>query len=285
MIRFPAYVDLEITANCNFKCGFCFGPLKSHYIDLPLEFWQQTVLNLKNKGIKGIVFSGGEPTLFLNFIDLVEFTEKQGLSIILSSNGANEDLLFDVSKFCDWIALPYDGDCTSDFMKGHSVPFEKILKIAIALKHQNQNLKIKLGSVATKLNIKPLIEFASVFTRLQSGVFDTWKIYQYSPRRSSRFIKEYYEIPDSEFLLLQDAIKEIINQRSNVVFSSNINRNASYLFVYPNGDLVIPNIGKEMNDLVIGNLLNNSELLNSELLSIINHSNHFDNFHNSYNYF
>jgi len=283
MIQFPTYIDLEITANCNFDCGFCFGPIKSNFVDLPVEFWQQTILYFKNKGIKGVVFSGGEPTLYPNFIDLVKFTKQQCLSIILSSNGSNEKKLFEVSKYCDWISIPYDGICNSDLMKGHTVPLENIKKIALELKQKNENLKIKLGSVATKLNVTSLIEFAHIYKNIQIGLFDTWKIYQYSPRRSSIHLKEYYEITDTEFQFLNSAVNKIIGKNSNVVFSSNSNRNASYLFVYTNGDLVIPNIGSNMTDLVIGNLLNEKDQFNFELLSNINHSNHFDNFQNSYN--
>jgi len=284
MINIPPIIDLEITERCNFSCGFCFGPVNNNSKDLSLMFWKKVIIYMKNKGAKGIVFSGGEPTLFNNFEELVRFTKDNGLSIIVSSNGSNENTLYNVASYCDWISLPYDGKYTNKVMNGHNISFDKILEISHRLKDINTDLKIKLGSVSTKHNSSSLTVFAKYLVKEKIKIFDTWKIYQYSPRRSSMHLKDIYEISNDNFFYLQKQIIDIfIPNNLNLVFSSNKNRNASYLFVYPNGDLIIPNIGKKMSDIKLGNLLMDNFNIDYKKLSYIKKINHHNNFYNSYN--
>jgi len=86
--------------------------------------------------------------------------------------------------------------------------------------------------------------------------FDTWKIYQYTPRRKTKVKKAEYMISDGGFQKLCECISSIMSHSKplNVVFGSNKSREAAYLFIYQDGTVAIPNIGQKMEDFIVGNL-------------------------------
>ena len=75
MHQFPKYVDLEFTARCNLKCGFCFGPVDHgrKELDLKPRFWVGVIDELHRRGCEGIVVSGGEPTLYPALAELLGY--------------------------------------------------------------------------------------------------------------------------------------------------------------------------------------------------------------------
>jgi len=52
---FPEIVDVEFSARCNLKCGFCFGPTDDRRLpDLPTTFWLTALTLIRAHGAKGI---------------------------------------------------------------------------------------------------------------------------------------------------------------------------------------------------------------------------------------
>ncbi|MFA6493205.1 MAG: radical SAM protein [Patescibacteria group bacterium] len=66
----PARMDLAVTYRCNLNCGKCY--LGSSKIpELSLNQWKKVYTTLWNIGIPQVVFTGGEPTLRDDIVDLV----------------------------------------------------------------------------------------------------------------------------------------------------------------------------------------------------------------------
>jgi radical SAM protein with 4Fe4S-binding SPASM domain len=69
----PARMDLAVTYRCNLDCPHCYtwaGP-NGGVKELPLADWIRVLDTLWNIGIPNLVFTGGEPTLREDIVDLV----------------------------------------------------------------------------------------------------------------------------------------------------------------------------------------------------------------------
>ena len=68
-------INLHITERCNFKCKYCFA-IFNRKKDLPLESWKKIIDDLKADGrISAINFAGGEPVLYKNFPELIDYAK------------------------------------------------------------------------------------------------------------------------------------------------------------------------------------------------------------------
>lgn len=261
MSRFPRFVDLEFTARCNLKCGFCFGPNddggKTSHLDP--ELWIGVIDAIHSRGCSGIVVSGGEPTLYPHLKELLAYAQQRGVQTVLSTHGRHEARLLELAGNCDWIALPVDGASKGSLveMRGDSWGLASADQLTKMLKDATGGrVSIKLGSVATRVNHHEILHLANSLLELEPMNFDTWKVYQYTPRRKFADRKELYEISDQSFdRIRQDVEATGVTQRLNTVFSSHKRRRRAYLFVYPDGTLAIPNEGESFGDIVIGNVV------------------------------
>lgn len=265
MSSFPSYVDLEFTARCNLKCGFCFGPADDggRTPNLDVDFWKRVMDGICRRGCIGIVVSGGEPTLYPHLKELLSYAKHLGLQTVLSTHGRHEARLLAVAANCDWIALPVDAVSKKFLVQLRGDEWGLVCATALAttLKLKTaERVKIKIGSVATRLNCNEIVELANCLAGMPSLPFDSWKIYQYTPRRKFSDRREIYEISDTEFRTLSDRVEATgVSRCINTVFSSHLRRRRAYLFVYPDGTVAIPNEGENFSDIVVGNLMSEGD--------------------------
>ena len=99
--RSPTWCLLEITEFCNFKCKWCYAnsPQKSKN-HMPKEKALQAIDILKNSGISQITFTGGEPTLHPDLIELIGYASSQGIIPHLNTNSylLDEDFVKKLAK-------------------------------------------------------------------------------------------------------------------------------------------------------------------------------------------
>ena len=257
-MSFPNYVDVEFSARCNLRCGFCFGPTDDHHVvDLPISFWLETINQIAKRGATGIVVSGGEPTIYPHLIELLLQAKRQGLSVVISTHGRHRERVLRCASLVDWIALPVDGYSPSSLriLRGDTWGIENAEELAAMVKEANPHVKLKLGTVATKLNLVE-IEKLGVHIARHGTLFDTWKVYQYTPRRKFRDRRAEFEVSTGEFDHLGRLLGStgVLNKVHTVLSGHELRRHA-YLFVYPDGTVTIPNVGSGFDDLVLGNLL------------------------------
>ena len=66
----PARADLALTYQCNNKCSFCYvGDRKTE--ELSTENWKNILDELWKVGVPSVIFTGGEPTLRKDLVELV----------------------------------------------------------------------------------------------------------------------------------------------------------------------------------------------------------------------
>lgn len=166
--KYPSQISIEITNKCNFACKHCINESGSKDMtEMPYEKIKEIIDYMRSKGIVCLDFSGGEPLLHNNFVDIIEYAYKNNMNISVASNG----YLLDEKKlklFRDnevSLRISYDGpnDDIYSIIRGknkYDIVKENIIKAV------NSGVVTSLVTVLHKDNIKYLeqiIENAKAF--------------------------------------------------------------------------------------------------------------------------
>lgn len=84
-----ASLVIELTNRCNMKCGHCYGERHRADKDLPLDIVDKILSNAKDHGFDHFSFTGGEPTMHPDFMEIIEMVYKAGYTFGFVSNGWN----------------------------------------------------------------------------------------------------------------------------------------------------------------------------------------------------
>jgi len=278
-------LDIEPSSYCNLRCPFCFGPeITERGSDeaIDLNIWKNALQKFRLLGVENIVVSGGEPLLYDGILELLSYLKFLDFNIALSTNGRIQDILFSAAKYCSWISLPIDGISPeiNQLMRTDYYGIENIIEMSNILKSTHKHLKIKFSTVATKTN---LFEISNIgyFLEKKTNIFDTWKIYQYTPRRKCKHLRENHFVSDDEFDKLSFLLTHLFSTKIRMVCSSNKSRLNAYVFIYENGDVNLVNTDSCFGDICLGNI-NRFYDINFSLANKILSSNHISNYISTY---
>ena len=91
-------VCLFLTLKCNQNCRYCHRFLGID--EVSFEDNKRIINKIAEDGIKNMTFTGGEPLLYPNIIELVKLAKEKGLKVKLITNGsvlANNPKIFKIS--------------------------------------------------------------------------------------------------------------------------------------------------------------------------------------------
>ncbi len=122
----------NFTNRCNLSCLHCYSKSTLDEVDtLTTPQIKKTILQMKENGVKFIIFSGGEPLTRKDLFEIADFCKENGIITYLSSNG----LYFtkgNVQKIVDtfnYVGISIDGDePTHDYFRGLKGAFKETLK-------------------------------------------------------------------------------------------------------------------------------------------------------------
>jgi radical SAM protein with 4Fe4S-binding SPASM domain len=85
-------LDIELTERCNNACRHCYINLaenddRVNERELSTAQWQDILRQAANLGVMSVRFTGGEPLLRQDFVDLYMFARRQGMKVLLFTNG------------------------------------------------------------------------------------------------------------------------------------------------------------------------------------------------------
>ena len=158
-------VYFNLTKNCNLKCIYCYANAGKTGIkdikDQSLEFWIRTIDQLfdlnKNATIN---FTGGEPTIYKYFWNVIEYAKSKGLKSILITNGSNSKDK-DIQKYFDYFSsIQVSIDSLREGInsltrgKGSLFPAQKVI-VALIEKGMEPTIMV----VVSKFNKRYLYEF------------------------------------------------------------------------------------------------------------------------------
>ena len=83
----PPRMDLALTYRCNNDCSFCYTGGPKNMPELTEADWIGIIDNLWSNGVPQIVFTGGEPTLREDLVELIEHSKEFVTGVI--TNGRN----------------------------------------------------------------------------------------------------------------------------------------------------------------------------------------------------
>jgi radical SAM protein with 4Fe4S-binding SPASM domain len=122
----------NFTNRCNLSCLHCYSKSTLDEVDtLTTEQIKKTIIEMKNNGIKFIIFSGGEPLTRKDIFEIADFCRENGVITYLSSNGlyfTTKNVHKIVNTF-NYIGISIDGDeKTHDYFRGLKGAFKETLK-------------------------------------------------------------------------------------------------------------------------------------------------------------
>jgi radical SAM protein with 4Fe4S-binding SPASM domain len=144
-----AYVHL--TYKCNLNCEYCYNRDKLNTCkELSLEGMKKVIDTLKENGVDKVVFTGGEPTLYPYFKEIVNYVYDKELNIEVLTNGTTlskveQDIINKVNRFI--VSLD---SMESD--KTHRLNSEKYTVLNEIEKINNKGGNVTVRSVLTSKN-------------------------------------------------------------------------------------------------------------------------------------
>ena len=83
----PYRMDLALTYQCNNDCPHCYNARARTYPELSTKDWKEIIDQLWQLNIPHLIFTGGEPTLRDDLVELIAYAEQKGQITGLNTNG------------------------------------------------------------------------------------------------------------------------------------------------------------------------------------------------------
>jgi radical SAM protein with 4Fe4S-binding SPASM domain len=169
----PSKVYLEITRKCNLSCKNCYN--KSNKADSKMSLAQAKKLIdvFSRNGVFELRITGGEPTTHPQLFQIIEYAEKVGLAVSLSTNFVfDQDTLNKIaSSGVRTIITSLDGTRQyNDKIRGVG-SFDKIISNIRLLREYNPSM-LKLNMTLDKNNYKMVTDVARIAAREDVSVLN-----------------------------------------------------------------------------------------------------------------
>lgn len=237
-----AQIQIEITGRCNMNCLHCRASYEKH-ADMPVEQIIKIIRFAReySPDYKEIIISGGEPTMYRNFFNVIRaIRENDGSSISLTTNGSlltQEHMDFikslNFGRFRFSVSLDSLNPKEHDDFRRHPSAFEKAIK-AIQLVVDNSCDGIT-SSVRTTIcphqipNIEEMVEFVfemgceriSLSSIHPSGRAAYKPEFWMSPDQKREFLEKIYELkkiyrPKNFNVHTNDPLQHLISNQAEV---------------------------------------------------------------------
>ncbi|MGY0486338.1 radical SAM protein [Streptomyces sp. WG-D5] len=246
-MQLPPFVDLRPIGRCNLSCPFCFGP--RHEVETMGQDDALRVASvLRAGGVQGVVISGGEPTLLPYLRDLVRtlsapLADGRCPRVVLSTNGlAPLRAMEKVLPHLSWIALPLESRDEAEhrlLRTGVAPHRDKALGLLREVRKNHQHVRVKLGTVVTRLNTKGAPGVLDLIED-DASLPDVWKVYQMSETNYGADNRDWLSVGDDEFESVVDRCREAAAQRGVPLrVYRNSTRTGSYFFIDPDCEIVV----------------------------------------------
>ena len=163
--------DIKTWFNCNNRCKFCVQGKKRSLYPGKTKSEIENILKEARRDCNSVVFTGGEPAVRKDIIDLVRFAKKLGFETIqIQTNGR----MFCYKEFCEAIILAGANEFSPaihghnaklhDYLTGSKGSFEQSIEGIKNLKQRSQT--VMTNTVITKFNYRFLPQIAKLLVSL-----------------------------------------------------------------------------------------------------------------------
>lgn len=253
-------VCLFLTLKCNQNCKYCHRFLGIN--EMSLEDNKVVIDKLSREGITNITFTGGEPLLYPNILELVKYSKKKNMKVKVISNGellSKNNELREIYSYLDSITFSIDSidnELNDKMGRGYN-HYNNIKTVLDNLK--GNTLKVNINTVVSKMNIGTLDSLGNFLKNYQ---INAWRIFKFIPlRETAKLNKDIFEISQVDFKANKPVFTSFPNI-GKIEFREENDMESKYILIMPNGNVVLTEnredvtIGNIMED-NLGNLINN----------------------------
>lgn len=191
-------VCLFITLKCNQRCKFCHRFNGNTTMDF--EDIKKVIDKLTEEGVTNITFTGGEPFLHTNIIDIVKYAKEKGVKSKIISNGkilATDPDKKKIYQYLDSLTLSLDtidNKLNEEIGRGYD-HFDNVKAVLESLKRNS--LKVNINTVVSKMNLDKLEELGNF---LKNYEINAWRSFKFIPlRETAKTNKDIFEISKIDF--------------------------------------------------------------------------------------
>lgn len=169
----PEEVVIELTSQCNLDCQYCFG--RTGKDAMSTSYVKEIIDSMAKARVSRVRFSGGEPLLRQDLLELIDYSRKKGLTVWLNTNAslATEDFVRNIEGMVENVLLPFNSwDAHSEEQWTGKGNFEDKIRGAQLLKNSMIPV-IRAGTVATWENIENL---EKIFDQVR--FLDRWEVWK-----------------------------------------------------------------------------------------------------------
>lgn len=148
-------LNCYITNACNLRCEHCFmNSGVSLQNELTLIEWKRVLSEFKNAGGESVTFTGGEPLMNKDFVEIIRHAHDLGLSVTVLSNGVlwNKPKIEECAPYISEIQISIDGfdESTNSVVRGHGF-FARVVETVVAF--ANKNVRTSVATTFTLSNL------------------------------------------------------------------------------------------------------------------------------------
>lgn len=173
IISSPVAVYYELTRRCNLHCQQCFASCRTaDPSELPSETVFAVLRQLAAAGVINVRFTGGEPSLRSDLLQILEYARGLGLVVSLQTNGVYDDPDVFVAKLaalaCDQVTVSVDGPPdVHDALRGAGA-FASVHR-SLQLFAENR-VPVRINLLAHRQNLARLEEIFAWATTCSAGM-------------------------------------------------------------------------------------------------------------------
>ena len=148
----PISVYLAFTGRCGYNCSHCSAANRNYSEELDFDLIAETINELQNMGVGIIGFTGGEPLLRKDIVDIVRCLDDRSVSYLFTSGSGltqqRADELKNAGLFAIGISLDNNNEEEADSRRGCKGAFQTAL---LAIEYAKRaGLYVMLQTVADK---------------------------------------------------------------------------------------------------------------------------------------
>lgn len=180
----PLAVLAEVTHRCPLQCPYCSNPLELTRAGGELSFaeWQRVIDELAEIGVLQLHFSGGEPLIRKDLVDLVRHAGQAGLYTNLITSGvlldaAKVSALADAGLNHVQISFQDNEEASADRICG--LPGAHAKKLAAARLIREAGLPLTVNAVMHRQNLRHLPDMIDLAVELGAGRLEVAHVQYY----------------------------------------------------------------------------------------------------------
>ena len=199
----PISVKMRLTDKCNLECYYCSYKGNLTHESMSLSNALNCLDKLKLMGVKGLVFTGGEPTLHPDFEGIVKAAkEEYGFDVALITNGV---VYCEVAQYLTWVRFSLDTVDEEVFekIKGHNrlkAVMNTIESFIEDKEHKGSSMTVGIQAIVNKHNFD--YQFSKIRNVIKYALSVGADYVQVRPLENYAYGKE-------ELFIIKDNLKDL----------------------------------------------------------------------------